>query len=248
MIQLLLSASAVAITYAAWNYFKELPFSYITQTEIPMCRGTQGFCVRLSYVITAMLVYLSYVNITGVKNAFKTGKSTGLEGAAVGASLSAFTTIINILFGFIRITGVDISKLSQLPGIIVGMFFTGLTEEIMYRALPINALAPYIGNDAIVWLSSLVFGYVHSGYSLVYGFTAFVTGLLLGYGFIKNNIWWVIGLHSAFNTVETGFYTVAKYTVKNTTMAGERKTPDDDGLTSSLVTVFFLILQYMNYI
>jgi len=232
--------------YAAWYFLKDLPFSYITQTAIPACKN--GFCIRLSYIITATIVYLTYVSITGVKNAFNAPISTGLTGAAVGAALSASTTALNILFGFVRITGFDASKLYLLPSIIVGMLFTGITEEIIYRALPINALAPYIGNNAIVWLSSLAFGYVHSGYSLPYGIAAFMSGLLLGYGFIKNNLWWSVGLHSAFNTVETGFYTIADYKVKNEIMAGERKTPDDDGLTSTLVTGVFLVLQYMDYI
>jgi membrane protease YdiL (CAAX protease family) len=100
----------------------------------------------------------------------------------------------------------------------------------------------------MIWLAALFFGYLHSTYSLQYGVAAFLSGLLLGYGFLKHNIYWSMGLHSAFNTIETGFYTVADVSVKNGFMAGERKTPDDDGNTSSILTVIFLGLQYVNWI
>jgi hypothetical protein len=41
--------------------------------------------------------------------------------------------------------------------------------------------------------------------------------------------------------VEASFYTVFKYKVNNKLMAGERTTPDDDGLTSGLVELAALI-------
>ena len=244
--EMLLTACIVIVAYFAWYLLKDLPFFYITQSAIPLCMT--GFCSGISNAITAVIVYMTYIHVTGLKNAFDAPVATGLKGAAVGAAISTITALLNILFGFIRITGIDVSKLYLLPSIVIRMLFTGITEETIYRSLPINALAPYIGVDAIVWLSSFVFGYVHSGYSLFYGVTAFITCLLLGYGLIKNSLYWAIGLHSTFNTVETSFYTVAEYKVTNKTMAGERKTPDDDGLTSAFVTAIFLLLQHMNYI
>jgi membrane protease YdiL (CAAX protease family) len=237
------------VAYMSWNYLKDLPFSYITQSEIPFCEFLNGsFCVRIAYFVAAIAVYLLFVALTGVSNVLKAPIASGLAGAGVGAGLSAASILLNLLFGFIQIKGIDTTQLYQIPIILVGMLMTGVTEELLYRALPYHALSSFVGPHTYAFLSSLFFGYMHSGYSLYYGVTAFMTGLLLAYGFLKKNIFWSIGLHSAFNTLESSFYTVANYSVKNKLMAGERKTPDDDGLTTSLITPILLALQYIDVI
>jgi membrane protease YdiL (CAAX protease family) len=242
--------STVVLGYIGWNILRELPFNYITQTEQPICQIMNGsFCSRLSYAVAAFIVYMIAASLSG-QNALtaKNPVATGIQGAGIGAALAISATVLNILFGFIRIKGIDTSKITQLPPIVAGMALTGFTEEIMFRALPIDLLGPYIGYDLMIWLAALFFGYLHARYSLQYGVAAFLSGLLLGYGFLKYNIYWSIGLHSAFNAIETGFYTMADVSVKNEFMAGERKTPDDDGNTSSFLTVIFLGLQYINWI
>lgn len=243
--------STVLLGYVGWNILRELPFNYITQTEHPICQFMNGsFCSRLSYAVAAFIVYTIASTTTGGQNALTAEKpiATSIQGAGVGAALAISATVLNILFGFIHVKGFDASKITQLLPIVAGMALTGFTEEIMFRSLPIDLLGPYIGYDLMIWLAALFFGYLHATYSLQYGVAAFLSGLLLGYGFLKYNIYWSIGLHSAFNTIETSFYTVADVTVKNGFMAGERKTPDDDGNTSSLLTLGFLGLQYINWI
>ena len=154
--------------------------------------------------------------------------------------------IANIVFGFIELKGIDYRKLSVYP--VIGMLMTGFTEELIYRALPINALRSYLSDDVLVGLTALFFGYIHSQ-SLYYGISAALFGLLTGYGFLKYGLYWAAALHAASNTVETMFYSVIKYKVKNPVMAGLRSTPDDDGTTTSLIQLIVLIvLKYIGYL
>ena len=226
--------------YMASMFTKDLPFNYITQKE-GICKLMGGnFCSRVSFAAVTTFFYSLYTLVTDylslpVRNALNDSPSTYRSGAALGLFLAATSIFMNILGGFIEVKGVDWSKVWLLPSIIVGMHLTGLTEELLYRALPINALRSYMSEDVLVVLTALIFGYVHSEQSLAYGLTTTISGVLFGYGFLRYGLYWAIGAHSNFNILETFFYTVAKVSVKNSLMTGERTTPDDDGLTGGLV-------------
>jgi membrane protease YdiL (CAAX protease family) len=97
--------------------------------------------------------------------------------------------------------------------------------------------------------TAIFFGYIHLGNSLYYGVSAFIFGILIALGFLKYGLYWATGLHFASNAIETIFYSLIKFKVNNTLMAGERSTPDDDGSTTSLVTfISLLALKYLNYL
>jgi membrane protease YdiL (CAAX protease family) len=226
---------------------RDIPFNYITQKDFDLCKMMDGtFCSRTSFFIFTTTLYSIYGSVCKylalpVKNALQDSPYKFIDGAVIGLIISVTSILLNILSGFIEITDIDYKKIWFIPAIIIGMLFTGTTEEILYRALPINALRPYISENILVPITALLFGYVHSGNSLYYGLTTTITGLLLGYGFLKYGLYWAIGLHSKFNMLETSFYTVFKYKVNNKLMAGERSTPDDDGLMSGLIELAVLI-------
>jgi len=241
-----------AATFLIYKWAKDLPFSYITQTDYKQCQWLNGsFCSRIASLVAAVLVYCLYIQINTVvqkpvKNALRDSLSPGLDGALIGAGIMGLSIVANIVFGFIELKGVNYGKLSVIP--IIGMLMTGFTEELIYRALPINALRSYLSEDILVGLTALWFGYIHSQ-SLYYGISAFLFGLLTGYGFLKYGLYWAAALHAASNTVETMFYSVFKYKVKNSVMAGLRSTPDDDGTTTSLIQLIVLIgLKYIGYL
>jgi membrane protease YdiL (CAAX protease family) len=99
-----------------------------------------------------------------------------------------------------------------------------------------------------VFLSALVFGYVHVKCSFKYGIVAFITGIILGYGYLHYGLYWCIGLHALFNFVETSLHTITNIKVVNKLMGGERVTPDDDGMTTPLVElIVFYSLYYYGY-
>jgi len=239
-------------TFLIYKRVKDLPFSYITQTDYDLCKWLNGsFCSRIASLVAAVLVYSLYLQISTavqkpVQNALRDPLPPGLDGALIGAGIMGLSIVANIVFGFIELKGIDYGKLTVFP--LIGMLMTGFTEELMYRALPINALRPYLSDDALVGLTALLFGYIHSQ-SLYYGISAALFGLLTGYGFLKYGLYWAAALHAASNTVETMFYSVFKYKVKNPVMAGLRSTPDDDGTTTSLIQLLVLFgLKYIGYL
>ena len=238
--------------FLAYKWTKDLPFNYITQTDYDLCQWLNGsFCSRIASLIVAVLVYTLYLQSSRavqkpVKNALRDPLSPGLDGALIGAGIMGLSIVANIVFGFIELKGIDYGKLSIFP--LIGMLMTGFTEELIYRALPINALRSYLSDDVLVGLTALWFGYIHSQ-SVYYGISATLFGLLTGYGFLKYGLYWAAALHAASNTIETMFYSVVKYKVKNPIMAGLRSTPDDDGSTTSLIQMAVLFgLKYIGYL
>jgi len=211
------------------------------------------FCGRISYFVVAVLIYYIYRESTvfltmPVRDAWNDPPVNAFQGVAFGVGIALVSILSNILFGFVEVKGINYKMLKFLPVIILGMTLTGLTEELVFRALPINALRPYVSDSVLVVGTALLFGMVHVQYSVYYGVAAFVAGLLLGYGFLEYGLFWAAGLHAAFNAVETSFYSTMKYRVKNPVIAGERKTPDDDGVGTSLVElVLVCYLKYTNY-
>ena len=251
----IVSAVTALIAYMTYDTAKDLPFQYITQTDHALCHWMNGtFCGRISYLIMALLVYGIYTVTTKfvsipVKNGLQDSLRNGLSGVGIGTGIALMSIEFNLLFGFIELKGIDYEKFVFLPVILLGMLMTGFTEELMFRALPINALRAYVPESLLVIGTALLFGFVHLQYSVYYGFAAFVTGLLLGYGFLKYGLFWASGFHTAFNTVETSFYSVMKYKVNNPSMAGERKTPDDDGVLTSIIEAgLFGLLKYTGYL
>jgi len=246
-----MAATAIA-TYMLYKWAKNIPFNYIKQTDYDICQWLNGsFCSRIASIITAVLVYGVYLQITpSVKNALKDPLSQGLDGALIGGGIMILSIIANIVFGFIELKGINYDKLTYYPFIvIIGMLMTGFTEELMFRALPINALRSYLPENILVWLTALFFGYIHSSESIYYGISAFIFGLITGYGFLKYGLYWASALHFSSNTIETLFYSIFKYKVKNSVMAGMRETPDDDGTTTSLIQMVVLFgLKYIGYL
>ena len=251
----LLSAGAALIAYLSFEYGKNIPFRYITQAEYTTCEWMNGtFCSRMSDFVMILLIYYVYIQAftfssLPIKNALQDPPRNAISGVCIGAGSAFISVVLNLLFGFIELRGIDYMKLLYVPIILIGMMFTGITEELLFRALPINALLPYVSESVLVIGTALLFGFVHMRYSLYYGFSAFIAGLLLGYGFLAHGLFWAAGFHTAYNTVETTFYSTTKYKVVSPFMAGERKTPDDDGLTTSLVeTIIFCLLKYVGYL
>jgi membrane protease YdiL (CAAX protease family) len=124
------------------------------------------------------------------------------------------------------------------------MMMTSFSEELIYRGLLIGVTKQFLNTNICVLLSALVFGYVHLKCSLKYGIVAFITGIVLGFGYLHYGLYWCVGLHALFNFVETSLYTITNTKVSNKIMGGERKTPDDDGIMTALVELIGLYSFY----
>lgn len=80
----------------------------------------------------------------------------------------------------------DISPLDLLKLTVVMVFFVGLVEEIIFRSFLQTRLNIIFGAWKGILLSSILFGFMHSGYGVFYEllYTSFV-GVIIGYMFYK---------------------------------------------------------------
>ena len=249
--------------YNIYNYIKDLPFHYITQSNFSVCEKMNNtFCIRISYFVMAIVLYfltIKFINLTLPQDAPKVINTITNDkpsffgfGSLVGIIISILSFIFNIILGFSSFTGfkhssvVDTTK--NLITIFTGMMMTSFSEELIYRGLLIGVTKQFLNTNICVFLSALVFGYVHVKCSLKYGMVAFITGIVLGYGYLHYGLYWCIGLHALFNFVETSLHTITNIKVINKLMGGERVTPDDDGMTTPLVElIVFFSLYYFGY-
>ena len=234
----------VIVAYIIYNHIKDLPFHYITQTNFSLCEKMNStFCIRISYFVMAIVLYLltiKFINLTlpqdapKVVNAITNDKPSFFGfGSLIGAGISVLSYIFNIILGFSSFNG---------------MMMTSFSEELIYRGLLIGVTKQFLNTNICVFLSALVFGYVHVKCSLKYGMVAFITGIVLGYGYLHYGLYWCIGLHALFNFVETSLHTITNIKVINKLMGGERVTPDDDGMMTPLIEIIvFLSLYYFGY-
>lgn len=82
-----------------------------------------------------------------------------------------------------------------------------VTEELLFRGLALQALEQLWGSRAAIAVTSLFFGVAHlgaDGATLWSGVAIAVeAGVLLGAAFLwRRSIWFVVGLHFAWNTTE----------------------------------------------
>lgn len=253
----------VVIAYNIYNYIKDLPFHYITQTNYGLCEKMNNtFCIRISYFVMAIVLYLltiKFINLTlpedapKVINAVTNDKPSFFGfGSLIGGGISALSYLCNIIFGFSLFNGFKQNSVydttKNLITIFTGMTLTSVSEELIYRGLMIGVTKQFLNTNICVFLSALIFGYVHLKCSLKYGIVAFITGIILGYGYLHYGLYWCIGLHTLFNFVETSLYTITNIKVINKVMGGERVTPDDDGMTTPLIElIVFYSLYYFGY-
>ncbi len=101
----------------------------------------------------------------------------------------------------------DLSFLNVLKLTLVMVFFVGLVEEIIFRAMLQTRLNKLFGIWGGILLSSMLFGFMHSGYGTSYEvlYTFFV-GAVIGYMFYKTrSLPFVTMVHGFVNVFLFGF-------------------------------------------
>ena len=254
----------ISLTYGAFILGKDLPFHYITQSDYSICKYMNGnFCVFIAYFIVALAIYNTALPLynyfivekakpktPAVSNALADPITNNLsKGALYGGGIALLSFVCNILFGFVKIKKIDFyNKITGLFPTFIGMSMNSITEELIYRGVLIGFARPFINNNLCVLLSSAIFAYVHAAYSLQYAISAFISGLIFGFGYLRYGLYFSIGFHALFNFIETSLYTISKFSVINKFMAGERKTPDDDGITTIILNGILLIVLFLTKI
>lgn len=128
-----------------------------------------------------------------------------LFGAAVGLAFVATSALIIAALGGYSFTGADVDVLSVVAPVLAITCGVAVTEELMFRGFAVQAIEQMLGSWITVPVTALLFGLTHllnPGATL---WTALAIGIeaggLLGAAFLwRRNLWFVMGVHFAWNT------------------------------------------------
>lgn len=154
-----------------------------------------------------LLIYWSYSHVVERRSATELslpgmGRELGI-GLLLGFGLMSACFLIGMALGFYRIEGIDRWQ-NLVAGVTGGTVTTPFGEEMLFRGVVFRILEDVFGGWVALVLSSLWFGYVHSGNQ---GETfaglaaiAIVYGPMLAAPFmVTRRLWMGTGLHLAWN-------------------------------------------------
>jgi uncharacterized protein len=112
----------------------------------------------------------------------------------------AFAEAEYILIGAKELTP-DLSSKNLLVLIFIMVFIVGLVEELIFRAILQTRMEEFLGPAGGIFLASLLFGVMHSGYGTLYEMAyTFLVGGFLGYLYYKTrSLPLVIMIHGSIN-------------------------------------------------
>lgn len=210
---------------------------------------TKSIIVIMVYVLT--MKYLARRSISELSRK-RAGIETGM-GLLIGALFILVSTLIIVAMGGYSLqwsNSVDMS--SVLVTSIEAALSAAIVEELIFRGLMFQAIQNLVGDWSALAVTSLFFGVAHlgnTGATLWSGFAITIeAGVLLGAAFLwRRNLWFVIGLHFAWNTIEgligipvSGHLIDGLYNVKMNGAA--LLTGGDFGLEGSIVPVMLSLL------
>ncbi|WP_405009292.1 CPBP family intramembrane glutamic endopeptidase [Kitasatospora sp. NBC_01539] len=130
-----------------------------------------------------------------------------LLGGGIGLAFVLVSTILITVCGGYSFSWAGHGFLSVVLAAVVVQIGASVTEELLFRALALQALEQLWGSRAAIVITSLFFGVAHLGAPGANGWSAVAialeAGLLLGAAFLwRRSIWFVVGLHFVWNTTE----------------------------------------------
>ncbi|GGP03311.1 CPBP family intramembrane metalloprotease [Nonomuraea glycinis] len=128
-----------------------------------------------------------------------------LLGAGVGLGFMLVSALLIAILGgysFSWSSGNPLPVVFTVAATAVG---AAVTEELMFRGLALQALERLWGSRAALAITALLFGALHLGNPAATAWSslaiALEAGVLLGAAYLwRRNIWFVVGLHFAWNT------------------------------------------------
>jgi membrane protease YdiL (CAAX protease family) len=130
-----------------------------------------------------------------------------LLGGGIGLGFILVSALLITAFGGYSFTWAGDGFMSVVWTAVVVQIGAAVTEELLFRGLALQALEQLWGSRAAIVITSLFFGVAHRGASGASAWSgvaiALEAGVLLGAAFLwRRNIWFVVGLHFAWNTTE----------------------------------------------
>ena len=182
----------------------------------------------------------------------KRAVSETMFGGVVAAIFIIVSTVFIVLFDGYSLKWANGNASSIVLPIVTAALGGAVIEELIFRGLVFQAIEKMGGSWIALVMTSLFFGIAHLGNPEATIWGAFSicieAGVLLGAAFLwRRNIWFVIGLHFFWNTIEgllgipvSGHPSKGLFTVK---VAGpDILTGGEFGLEASIVTVIVSLL------
>jgi membrane protease YdiL (CAAX protease family) len=172
-----------------------------------------GAVLAIVLAVGVLIIYTCLVHFIEKRNvvelAAKGAQRHAARGILVGAVLFCLTMLVLKLAG--AWTYLGMAPLSNLAYPFIGAFFAGLVEETIFRGLLFRIVEESLGSWIALALSAVVFGLVHAfnpGASIVStAAIALEAGILLAAAYMyTRSLWFVMGLHFAWNFAEGGVF------------------------------------------
>ncbi len=170
----------------------------------------------LSMTIIAFLAYYFYVRLIERRPVAELNRSGAIKelgvGCAVGAGLITAIILILWIVGYYQV--VAISGLVVLLRPFFSSVFSGFFEELAFRGIIFRIMNESLGSWLALIISSLLFGFAHSGEPNATLFSsiaiALEAGVLLSAAYLfTGRLWMAIGMHFAWNFTMGGIFGVA---------------------------------------
>lgn len=172
-----------------------------------------GALIGMVIAVGVLVIYVFYVKLLErrevVELAPKGAQRYVARGILLGAALFCTTMLVLKLLDVWTYTGTY--PLPALAYPFVGAFFAGIVEEIVVRGLLFRILEEGLGSWIALVLSALIFGLLHAfnpGASAVStAAIALEAGVLLAAAYMyARSLWFVMGIHFAWNFTEGGVF------------------------------------------
>jgi membrane protease YdiL (CAAX protease family) len=130
-----------------------------------------------------------------------------LLGGGIGLGFVLVSALVVTAFGGYSFSWAGDGFVSVVWSAAAVQIGAAVTEELMFRGLALQALEKLWGSGAAIVITSLFFGVAHLGAPGANAWSgvaiALEAGVLLGAAFLwRRNIWFVVGLHFAWNTTQ----------------------------------------------
>jgi membrane protease YdiL (CAAX protease family) len=167
--------------------------------------------LALLVTVAALVVYWAVMRFVAGRPMPEIARSGALRqmvsGAGIGLGFVLASTLLIVIFGGYSFTWSSESFLGVVLATAATQAGAAVTEELMFRGLALQAFERLWGSRAALTITAVLFGVIHlanPGATLWSSLAIAVeAGVLLGAAFLwRRNLWFVVGLHFAWNATE----------------------------------------------
>lgn len=252
---------SILVLYNLLLYLQSSGYVFMFSSDVASAPGVPLFLpsgqlvplVTGVFIIASLLiVYLSYGYFVERRSVSelalpRMGRELGI-GLLLGFGLFTTCVLLAMTFGLFRIEGIN-SWQNLVTGVTWVTVTTPFTEELVFRGVVFRILEGVFGSWVAVVLSSLWFGYVHSGNAgetfVGIAAIAIVFGPMLAAPYmVTGRLWISIGIHIAWNYTMGKIFsgavsgnTVSSGLFKTTFQGPELLTGGNAGMEGSLIAI-----------